>query len=172
MTPTRPQVDPSCFVHPTACIVGAVRLGAGVSVWPFASIRGDVDPIELGENSNVQDNCVIHTDNGFPVKIGKNVTLGHMAMVHGATIEDDCLIGIRAVVLNGATIGRGSLVAAGAVVTPGTQIPPHSLVMGMPGKVVKNDVKFAESNRANAQRYLGYADRHRRGDYPVHGQHP
>jgi carbonic anhydrase/acetyltransferase-like protein (isoleucine patch superfamily) len=166
MTGPAPRVDDSCFVHATACVLGDVRLGPNVSVWPFASIRGDVDPIELGENSNVQDGCVIHTDHGFPVKIGKNVTMGHLAMVHGATIEDDCLIGIRAVVLNGARIGRGSLVAAGAVVTPGTQIPPHSLVMGLPAKVVKTDPKIADANRANAERYLGYAQRHRRGDVP------
>jgi carbonic anhydrase/acetyltransferase-like protein (isoleucine patch superfamily) len=166
MTPVRPRVDASCFIHANASILGQVTLARGVSVWPFASIRGDVDPIELGENSNVQDNCAIHTDHGFPVKIGKNVTLGHMAIVHGATIEDDCLIGIRAVVLNGAKIGAGSLVAAGALVTPGTQIPPNSLVMGMPGKVVRTDPALAASNRANAERYLGYAERHRRGDFP------
>jgi carbonic anhydrase/acetyltransferase-like protein (isoleucine patch superfamily) len=163
---TLPVFDPSCFLHPLASVLGQVRLGKNVSVWPFASIRGDVDPIELGENSNVQDNCVIHTDNGFPVRIGRNVTLGHAAVVHGATIDDDCLIGIRAVVLNGATIGSGSLIAAGAVVTPGTVIPPNSLVMGLPAKVVKTDPGLAASNRANAQRYVGYAAKHRVGDFP------
>lgn len=170
MPAVRPHIDPSCYIHPAASVLGHVRLGAGVSVWPFASLRGDVDPIELGENSNVQDNCVIHTDHGFPVRIGRNVTLGHAAIVHGATVEDDCLIGIRAIVLNGAKIGRGSLIAAGAVVTPGTEIPPHSLVMGLPAKVVRTDPGLADSNRANAQRYVGYAERHRRGDFPMHGR--
>ena len=155
----------TCFVHPQSSVLGDVTLSKDVSVWPFASLRGDVDPILLGEGSNVQDGCVIHTDQGFPVTIGKNVTMGHMAIVHGATVEDDCLIGIRAVVLNGAKIGRGSLIAAGAVVTPGTQIPPHSLVMGMPGKVVKTDPNLADSNRANAQRYVGYAAKHRGGAF-------
>lgn len=164
----RPRLDPSSFVHPRACVIGDVSLGPRTSVWPFASLRGDVDPIVLGEGSNVQDGCVIHTDRGFPATIGRNVTLGHLAIVHGATVEDDCLIGIRAVVLNGARIGRGSLVAAGAVVTPGTVVPPHSLVMGLPGKVVKTDEGLAASNRENAQRYVGYAEAHRRGDFPPH----
>ncbi|MBI2077041.1 MAG: gamma carbonic anhydrase family protein [Euryarchaeota archaeon] len=164
-TTKRPRIDATCFVHPRSSVIGDVTLSRNVSVWPFASLRGDVDPIVLGEGSNVQDGCVIHTDNGFPVTIGKNVTLGHMAIVHGATVEDDCLIGIRAVVLNGAKIGRGSLVAAGALVTPGTDIPPNSLVMGMPGKVVKTDAKLADSNRHNAERYVGYAQNHRKGAF-------
>lgn len=164
----RPRVDPTCFVHRTAQIIGDVTLGARVSVWPFASIRGDVEPIELGEGSNVQDNCVIHTDKGFPVRIGTYVTMGHMSIVHGATVEDDCLIGIRAVVLNGARVGKGSLVAAGAVVTPGMEIPALSLVMGLPAKVVKTDPNLVASNRANAERYLAYADLHRRGTFGVH----
>lgn len=164
----RPRVDPACFVHPTAQVIGDVTLGPRVSIWPFASIRGDVEAIELAEGSNVQDNCVIHTDRGFPVRIGKYVTMGHMSIVHGALVDDDALIGIRAVVLNGAHIGRGSLIAAGSVVTPGTDIPPHSLVMGLPGKVVKTDPSLVDSNRANAQRYLAYADLHRRGTFGVH----
>ena len=164
-TAKRPRIDASCFIHDRASVIGDVTLAKNVSIWPFASIRGDVDPVVLGEGSNVQDGCVIHTDKGFPVTIGKNVTMGHMAIVHGATVEDDCLIGIRAVVLNGARIGRGSLIAAGAVVTPGTEIPPNSLVMGMPGKVVKTDPKLAESNRHNAERYVGYAARHRAGAF-------
>lgn len=165
MVTRSPRIDPTSFLHARSSVIGDVSLGPRTSVWPFASIRGDVDPIVLGEASNVQDNCVIHTDSGFPVTIGRNVTLGHAAIVHGATIEDDCLIGIRAVVLNGAKIGRGSLVAAGAVVTPGTVIPPHSLVMGLPAKVVKTDPSLEASNRRNAERYVGYADAHRRGDF-------
>src|SRR5438132_1321910 len=114
-----PRLDPSAFVHPLASVIGDVTLGSKVSVWPFASIRGDTDPITIGEGSNVQDNCVLHADHGFPTTVGKYVTIGHAAVVHGCVIEDDCLIGIRAAVLNGARIGRGSLIGAGAVVTPG-----------------------------------------------------
>lgn len=165
MPPRAPRVDASAFVHPLSSVLGDVTLGPKTSVWPFASIRGDVEPIVIGEASNVQDGCVIHTDKGFPATLGRYVTLGHLSIVHGATVEDECLIGIRAVVLNGARVGRGSLVAAGAVVTPGTVIPPHSLVMGLPGKVVKTDAGLAESNRANAEVYLGHATAHRRGDY-------
>lgn len=168
----RPRIDPTSFIHPRACIVGDVTLAPRTSVWPFASLRGDVDPIVLGEGSNVQDGCVIHTDRGFPVTIGRNVTLGHLAIVHGATVEDDCLIGIRAVVLNGAHIGKGSLVAAGAVVTPGTIVPPGSLVMGLPGKVVKTDAGLAQSNRENAERYVGYAKAHASGEFPPHEPSP
>src|SRR5688572_22259872 len=160
-----PRLDPTSFVHSLSSVLGDVALGPNTSVWPFASIRGDVDPLVLGDSSNVQDNCIIHTDRGFPVTIGKHVTLGHGAIVHGATIEDDCLIGIRAVVLNGAKIGRGSLVAAGAVVTPGTVVPPNSLVMGLPGKVAKTDPNLAASNHSNAERYVGYAQAHKRGDF-------
>lgn len=165
MSVRAPRLDPTSYVHSLSSVIGDVSLGPKTSVWPFASIRGDVDPIILGEASNVQDNCVIHTDKGFPVTIGRHVTLGHAAIVHGATIEDDCLIGIRAVVLNGAKIGRGSLVAAGAVVTPGTVIPPNSLVLGLPAKVAKTDPNLAAANHSNAERYVGYADAHRRGDF-------
>lgn len=165
MSARAPRIEPTSFVHSLSSVIGNVTLGPRTSVWPFASIRGDVEPIILGEGSNVQDNCVIHTDNGFPVTIGRNVTLGHAAIVHGATVEDDCLIGIRAVALNGSRIGRGSLIAAGAIVTPGTVIPPHSLVMGVPGKVVKTDPELAASNHANAERYVRYAEAHRRGDF-------
>ncbi|HEX9815894.1 MAG TPA: gamma carbonic anhydrase family protein [Candidatus Thermoplasmatota archaeon] len=168
MSARTPRLDPTSYVHSLSSVIGDVTLGPHTSVWPFASIRGDVDPIILEEASNVQDNCVIHTDKGYPVHIGKHVTLGHAAIVHGATIEDDCLIGIRAVILNGAKIGRGSLVAAGAVVTPGTIIPPNSLVLGLPAKVAKTDPQLAASNHSNAERYVGYAQAHKRGDFKAH----
>jgi carbonic anhydrase/acetyltransferase-like protein (isoleucine patch superfamily) len=134
----RPElVDPTVYIAPGAIVLGDVTLSAESSVWFNSVIRGDTDAIRIGRQSNVQDLAVIHCDEGVPCSIGDRVTLGHAAIVHGATIEDDCLIGIRAVVMNGARIGAGSLVAVGALVTEGVQIPPGSLVMGMPGKVVR-----------------------------------
>jgi len=128
-------IDPSAFVAPGAVVLGDVQLAAEVSVWFQAVLRGDSAPIRVGSQTNVQDLCVLHADPGFPCTLGQRVTVGHAAIVHGATVEDDCLIGMRAVVMNGARIGAGSIVAVGAVVTEGTQVPPGSVVMGVPGKV-------------------------------------
>lgn len=125
----------SIFIAETATVFGDVRLGADASVWFGAVIRGDVEHIHVGERTNIQDLCMLHADPGFPCEIGDRVTVGHSAIVHGATVENDTLIGMRAVILNGAVVGTGSVVAAGCVVTEGTIIPPNSLVMGMPGKV-------------------------------------
>lgn len=120
---------------PTSTVIGDVTLEAGASVWYGAVLRGDVERISVGADSNIQDNCTLHADPGFPVTIGERVSVGHNAVVHGATVEDDCLIGMGATVLNGAVIGTGSLVAAQALVPQGMQIPPGSLVAGVPAKV-------------------------------------
>ena len=134
----RPElVDPTTFIAAGAIVLGDVTIGAESSVWFNAVIRGDTDAIRIGRQTNVQDLAMIHCDEGTPCAIGDRVTLGHAAIVHGATIENDCLIGIRAVVMNGARIGEGSLIAVGALVTEGVDIPPGSLVMGTPGKVVR-----------------------------------
>lgn len=130
-----PRVDEAAFVAPTATVVGDVTLGAGASVWYGAVLRGDVERIAVGAHSNVQDNCTLHADPGFPVGVGERVSIGHNAVVHGATVGDDCLIGMGATVLNGAVIGAGSLVAAQALVPQGMQVPPGSLVAGVPAKV-------------------------------------
>ncbi|WP_112469608.1 gamma carbonic anhydrase family protein [Streptomyces triticisoli] len=130
-----PQVDEEAFVAPTATVIGDVSLGAGASVWYGAVLRGDVERIAVGASSNVQDNCTLHADPGFPVGVGERVSIGHNAVVHGATVEDDCLIGMGATVLNGAVIGAGSLVAAQALVPQGMRVPPGSLVAGVPAKV-------------------------------------
>ncbi|WP_329562263.1 gamma carbonic anhydrase family protein [Streptomyces uncialis] len=130
-----PEVDPGAFVAPTAVVVGEVTVRAGASVWYGAVLRGDCGPIVLGAGSNVQDNCTVHVDPGFPVVIGERVTIGHNAVVHGCAIEDDALIGMGATVLNGAVIGAGSLVAAQALVPQGMVVPPGSLVAGVPAKV-------------------------------------
>ncbi|CAL9634495.1 Protein YrdA [Streptomyces sp. enrichment culture] len=130
-----PEVDAEAFVAPTASVIGDVTLRAGASVWYGAVLRGDVEGITVGADSNVQDNCTLHADPGFPVTVGERVSIGHNAVVHGATVEDDCLVGMGATVLNGAVIGTGSLVAAQALVPQGMVVPPGSLVAGVPAKV-------------------------------------
>ncbi|MGW1064285.1 gamma carbonic anhydrase family protein [Streptomyces aureus] len=130
-----PQLDPEAFVSPTSVVIGDVTLGVGASVWYGAVLRADCGPIVIGAGSNVQDNCTLHVDPGFPITVGERVSIGHNAVVHGATVGDDCLIGMGATVLNGAVIGAGSLVAAQALVPQGMQVPPGSLVAGVPAKV-------------------------------------
>jgi len=131
-----PRAGSGVYVAPSAVVTGDVVLGSGASVWHNAVVRGDIDAIRLGTESNVQDGAVIHVTGGtWPVHIGDRVSLAHGAMVHGCVIEDDCLIGIGAMVLDGAVVGRGSLVAAGCLVPEGMKVPPGSLVAGMPGKV-------------------------------------
>src|SRR5689334_1016114 len=130
-----PKVDQEAFVSPTSVVIGEVTLHAGASVWYGAVLRGDVEKIAVGASSNIQDNCTLHVDPGFPITVGERVSVGHNAVLHGATVEDDCLIGMGATVLNGAVIGAGSLVAAQALVPQGMRVPPGSLVAGVPAKV-------------------------------------
>jgi carbonic anhydrase/acetyltransferase-like protein (isoleucine patch superfamily) len=125
------------YIHRSAIIIGNVTLGRDASVWPLAVLRGDTDAIVIGDETNVQDGVIVHVDPGKPVHVGHRVTIGHRAVIHGCTIEDDCLIGIGAIVLNGAVIGRGSMIGAGALVPEGMIVPPGSLVLGVPGKVVR-----------------------------------
>lgn len=157
-----PTLDPGCFVAAGARIVGAVSLAEGASVWYNAVLRADSDTIAVGAGSNLQDNVSVHVDDGHPVVIGKDVSVGHNAVVHGCTIEDGCLIGMGSVVLSGAVIGAGSLVAGGAVVLEGARIPPGSLVAGVPAKVRRD---LTDQERAgilrNAQTYRAHLDAHR-----------
>ncbi|EOY46316.1 carbonic anhydrase, family 3 [Streptomyces lividans 1326] len=157
-----PKVDAEVFVAPTASVVGDVTLHAGASVWYGAVLRGDVERISVGADSNVQDNCTLHADPGFPVTVGERVSIGHNAVVHGATVEDDCLIGMGATVLNGAVIGAGSLVAAQALVPQGMRVPPGSLVAGVPAKVKR---ELTEEERQgvtlNGTMYAALAGQHR-----------
>jgi carbonic anhydrase/acetyltransferase-like protein (isoleucine patch superfamily) len=132
-----PQIDPAAYVSPHAVVMGDVRLAAHSSVWPMAVLRGDINFIEIGEGSNIQDGTIIHLAENLPVRVGKLVTVGHGAILHACTIEDNCLIGMGATILDGAVIGPGSIVGARALVTKGMHIPPGSLVMGMPAKVVR-----------------------------------
>jgi carbonic anhydrase/acetyltransferase-like protein (isoleucine patch superfamily) len=132
-----PEIDASAYVADSATLIGKVTLAPKASVWDGVTIRGDNERITVGENSNVQEGTVMHTDMGFPLVIGRNVTIGHQAMLHGCTVGDGSLIGIQAVILNGARIGKGCLVGAGALVTEGKEFPDHSLIIGTPAKVVR-----------------------------------
>src|SRR5262245_45097592 len=134
--PQAVRADATAFVAPGAVVVGEVILGARSSVWFGAVLRGDMDSITLGEESNIQDNSVVHVDADVPVSVGRRVVVGHRAVVHGATVEDGCLIGMGSILLNRSVVGAGSLVAAGALVSEDKVIPPGSLVVGVPGKVV------------------------------------
>lgn len=160
-----PEIDASAYVAETAVIMGAVKLGPLSSVWPLTVLRGDIERIELGEGSNIQDGTIVHLADDLGVEIGKYVTVGHAAMIHACTIEDECLIGMKATVLDGAVIGRRSIVGAGAVVTKGMQVPPGSLVLGMPAKVVKT---LSEAEQADirhwADKYVIAAAAHKKRD--------
>ena len=133
----RPQVHPSVFVAPGAIVVGKVELHENSSVWFNVSLRGDNDLIVLGEGSNIQEGSVLHTDTGHPLTIGKRVTVGHQAMLHGCTIGDESLIGMQAILLNGSQVGRHCIIGAGALLTGNTVIPEGSMVLGSPAKVVR-----------------------------------
>ena len=157
-----PAVDATAFVAPNATLIGRVTLAADSSVFYGSVLRGDTDSISIGPGSNVQDNVSMHTDEGIQLVVGSGVSIGHGAVVHGCVIEDDCLIGMGATVLNRAVIGAGSLVAAGAVVLEGTVIPPGSLVAGVPAKVRR---ELTDEERAgvrhNAAHYVDLAKAHR-----------
>jgi carbonic anhydrase/acetyltransferase-like protein (isoleucine patch superfamily) len=159
-----PVVDAEAWIAPTATVIGDVRLAERSSVFYGAVLRADGDRIELGAGSNLQDNVVVHVDPGHPALIGSGVSVGHNAVLHGCTVEDDSLIGMNATVLNGAVIGTGSLVAAGAVVLEGTVVPPGSLVAGVPGKVRRSLTEEERAGiRRNAATYLEHVKAHRGG---------
>jgi carbonic anhydrase/acetyltransferase-like protein (isoleucine patch superfamily) len=152
--------DDDWWIAPTAVVIGRVRLERNASVWWNAVLRGDNELITVGENSNVQDGCVLHTDPGFPLTVGRNVTIGHMVMLHGCTIGDGSLIGIGAVILNGTRIGRNCLIGAKAMIGEGKEIPDNAVVLGAPGKVVKEVT--AEQAQRIAEGTLKYVTNWRR----------
>ena len=157
-----PVVDATAFVAPNATLIGRVTLAPGSSVFYGSVLRGDTDSISIGTGSNVQDNVAMHTDSGLQLVVGSGVSIGHGAVVHGCVIEDDCLIGMGATILNRAVIGAGSLVAAGAVVLEDTVVPPGSLVAGVPAKVRRElSAEERQGLKANAERYLVLAQAHR-----------
>ena len=158
--------DDAPFVHPLAFVCGDAVLGARASVWPFAVVRADSDRITIGEESNVQDGAVLHADPGVPCALGARVSVGHRAIVHGATVHDDCIVGMGAVVLNGAVVGAGSIVGAGAVVREGQIVPPGSLVVGAPARVVRAATDAdGERIRRAAAAYVRLRARHAAGEY-------
>jgi len=165
-----PKIDKSSFIASSAVIIGDVTIGKNCGVYPLSVIRGDENSIKIGDGSNVQDCCVIHVDDTYHVKIGNDVSIGHLAMIHGAIIEDECLIGINATILNGAKIGSGSIIGANALVTAGMDIPKNSLVLGVPGKVIKQDKGLLELIRYNAKAYKRLSQEHLQEKYPVYKQ--
>lgn len=150
-----PEISASAYISESANVIGKVSIWDHASVWCNVTIRGDNEPISIGANSNLQEGCVLHTDPGFPLSIGRNVTVGHQAMLHGCTVGDGALIGIQAVVLNGAKIGRNCLVGAGALVTEGKEFPENSLIIGSPAKVMRTltEADIAGMN-SNAENYV------------------
>lgn len=159
-----PRIPDSAFVAPSADVIGDVELGEDASVWYQCVLRGDIAPIRVGERTNIQDLTMVHVDPDTPCVIGSRVGIGHRAIIHACTIGDDCLIGMGAIVLSGATIGRGSLVAAGAVVTEGMEVPPESLVVGLPGKVIRKvDDRLRERMRRTVEDYARLKEGHREG---------
>ncbi len=163
-----PEIADDTWVAPDANVIGRVVLEGGASVWFGCTLRGDNEKIRVGAGSNVQENCVFHTDPGCPLSIGENCTIGHKAMLHGCTIGDGSLIGMGATVLNGAKVGKGCLIGANALVTEGKEIPDYSLVMGAPGKVVRTlDEAAVQQLLASAEHYRQNMRRFRAGLTPV-----
>ena len=151
-----PKMDPNSWAASNAVLIGKVELKKDSNIWFNVTLRGDVEPITIGEGSNVQDGSVLHTDPGYPLKVGKNVTIGHMVMLHGCTIGDNSLIGIGAVILNNAKIGKNCIIGAKALITENKEIPDNSLVIGSPGKVVREVTE--EEKKAITENTKHYQD--------------
>ncbi len=165
---SHPRIHPTAFIAPTAAVMGDVELGEASSIWYGAVLRGDMAPIRIGAHTNLQDGTIVHVDEGVPCTIGARVGVGHRAILHGCTVEEECLIGMGSILLNGAVVGSGSVIAAGALVPEGMRVPPGSLVMGMPGRVVRRvDGALAERIRETWQHYVAQAERHRAGVFPL-----
>ncbi len=163
-----PKIHPTAFVHDSAEIIGRVVIEKDASIWPGVVLRGDIEPITIGEQSNVQDGAIAHTTRGIPAVLGKGVTIGHGAILHGTRIGDYSLIGMGAILLDGSVIGEECLVAAGALVPERAHIPPRSLVLGVPGKVTRTlkSEEIAELHK-RAQDYVRYAQEHRDSSHPI-----
>ena len=163
----RPRVHPTAYVHPSAEVIGRVVLKKDVSIWPLVVLRGDIETITVGEQSNIQDNSVVHTSHGIPVVLGKGVTIGHAAIIHGTRVGPYSLIGMGAILLDGSVIGAECLIGAGAVIPEKVHIPPRSLVLGVPGKVVRplRREEIADLHR-RAKDYVRYANQHRQASFP------
>lgn len=161
-----PEVDQSVFLAPGAKVVGKVKIGAQSSIWYNAVVRGDADRVEIGSGTNIQDNCTLHADAGFPLILGDRISIGHNSVLHGCIIEDDVLVGMGAIILNGAKIGAASVVGAGSVVVQGMEVPPGHLVMGVPAKIIR-PIKEGEE-----EGFRSMADKYRRRSRFVLGLGP
>ena len=163
-------MDPRAYIHSLAVVIGDVTLGARASVWPTAVIRADSASIVIGADTNVQDGAVLHVDRGYPLVVGARVSIGHRAVLHGATVEDDCLIAMGAILLNGVVVGAGSLVGAGAVCREGMRIPPKSVVLGVPARVAREATsEITDRIRWTMESYLSLQEEYRAGKYPLIG---
>ena len=161
-----PVIDPSCYIAPEAIIIGDVMIDKGCSIWSFAVIRADLSPVRIGEGSSIQEHCQIHGNPGKPTIIGKNVSVGHGAIIHAAKVDDFVIVGMNSCILDGAEIGSGSIVGAGAVVTENMKVPEGSLVVGVPAKIIRQgDASLREQAKRNAEAYHKLRDAHKRGDY-------
>ena len=162
------MIDPSAFLARGVVVLGDVRIGPEASLWYQTVVRGDTEAIRIGASTNIQDLSMVHADPGVPCVVGQRVSVGHRVILHGCTVEDDCLIGMGAVVLNGARIGAGSLVGAGTLIREGMEVPPGSLVVGVPGRVVR---PVDEAMRARIEHtwrhYVALARRHHDGEFPI-----
>ncbi len=164
--PVTPDVHPEAFVAPNATVLGDVRLAREASVWYGCVLRGDLEPIIIGERSNIQDHTVVHTDKGLPTRIGARVGVGHRSLLHGCVIEDECLVGMGAIVLSGTVIETGSVIGAGALVTEGMRVPARSLVLGMPARVIRRvDDELRARIEHTWRDYVQMAREHRAGWY-------
>jgi carbonic anhydrase/acetyltransferase-like protein (isoleucine patch superfamily) len=163
------MIDPTVFIARGAIVLGDVQIGRGSSVWYNCVIRGDTERITVGEQTNIQDLTMVHADPGVPCQIGSRVTVGHRVILHGCVVGDECLIGMGAVLLNGVRLGRGCVVGAGAVLLEGTEVEPGSLVVGLPGRVVRKVDEASQRRIEHAWRhYVAQADRHRERAFPIH----
>ncbi len=163
------MIDPSSFIAPGAVVLGDVTIGKEASVWYNTVVRGDMAPISIGEKTNIQDLSLLHVDVGLPCIVGSRVGVGHRVVLHGCTVEDDCLIGMGSVLLNGVKLGAGSVVGAGALLTEGMEVPPGSLVMGLPAKVVREvDDELRERMQDTIRHYLELVRLHRSGKVTKH----
>ena len=161
-----PKIDPSCYVAPEAIIIGDVVVDKGCSIWSFAVIRADLSSVRIGEGSSIQEHCQIHGNPGKPTIIGKNVSIGHAAIIHAAKVDDFVIVGMNSCILDGAEIGSGSIIGAGAVVTENMKIPEGSLVVGVPAKIIRQgDPSLREQAKRNAEAYHKLRDAHKRGEY-------
>jgi carbonic anhydrase/acetyltransferase-like protein (isoleucine patch superfamily) len=163
-----PAIHPTVFIASTAAVMGDVTIGSESSVWYGAVLRGDMAAIVIGSQTNLQDGTVVHVDEGVPCHVGSRVGVGHRVILHGCSVEDDCLIGMGSVLLNRVHIGAGSVVAAGAVLPEGMQVPPRSLIMGVPARIVRAvDDRLARRIAETWSHYMGQAQAHRAGRFPL-----